>query len=134
MTETQISKMMTALKCTREEAIEVIKDDEAIDKGEKLFELTPEQKKAAKQATITTGNRRERSYKFTKRERKPDNIKRELILIIADAIAVDCCSFSSLLEFVTDINIIKPEREISFKVGQDTYSITLTKHRKAKDK
>lgn len=130
MTEAQIAKMMKALKCSREEAIEVIKDDEAIDKGEKLFELSAEQKKAAKDATITTGDKRKRAYTFTKRERKPDDVKREIIETIAQNI--DRCCFGEELATVKDVVILKPEKEITFKVNGEDYSITLTKHRKPK--
>ena len=46
-----VEKLMKNLGISREEALQVIADDKAIDKGEKLFELSAEQKKAAKQAT-----------------------------------------------------------------------------------
>ena len=49
--EKRIAELMKALECTREEALEIIADDEAIDSGEKLFELTPEQEKASKIVT-----------------------------------------------------------------------------------
>ncbi len=128
MTEAQITKMMKSLGVSREEAIQCLKDDEAIDKGEKLFELTPEQKKASKEATITTGDKRKRAYTFTKRERKPDLVKREIIETLAQN--VDRAFFDD--QRITDIQIIKPEKEISFHLGEDVYSITLTKHRKPK--
>ena len=41
---------MRKLGMTEEEIADVVKSDEAIDKGEKLFELTVEQEKASKQA------------------------------------------------------------------------------------
>lgn len=130
MTETQIKKMMDTLKISREEAIEVIKDDEAIDSGEKLFELTPEQKKNAKKATTTTGDKRKRSYTFTKRERKPDEVKREIIETIAHNLDRACCGED--LTSPSNIQIVKPEKEITFTIFGDEYSVTLTKHRKPK--
>lgn len=130
MTEAQIEKMMKTLRISREEAIEVIKDDEAIDKGEKLFELNAEQKKAAKQATITTGDKRKRAYTFTKRERKPDEVKREIIETIAHNLDRACCGEN--LDHPQNIQIVKPEKEITFELFGDEYSITLTKHRKPK--
>ena len=39
MTE-QVKNLMKALDITEQEALELIKDDEKIEKGEKLFELT----------------------------------------------------------------------------------------------
>ena len=50
MDENLIAKHMKVLGITREEAIELIEDDRRIDKGEKLFELTAEQKQAEKKS------------------------------------------------------------------------------------
>lgn len=130
MTEAQIKKMMDILKISREEAIEVIKDDEAIDHGEKLFELTAEQKKNAKKAIITTGDKRKRSTTTVKRERKPDDIKREIIETIAHNLDRACCGED--LTSPSNIVIVKPEKEITFTIFGDEYSVTLTKHRKPK--
>jgi len=136
MTEAQIVKMMQTLKLSREEAIDLIREDEEVDRmttKEANSDLTPEQKKAAKAATITTGDKTKRAYTFTKRERKPDEVKREIIETIAQNLT-RCCFGEDNLSTCSDINIVKPEREITFKVGDDEYSVTLTKHRKAKAK
>ena len=81
MDEKRILDLMKSLGCTREEAVQVIAEDEAIDKGEKLYELTAEQKKVAKSMTAT-GTRK--SSGTVKRERKPDEEKQEIIAKIAD--------------------------------------------------
>ena len=133
MTEKQIVKMMNTLKISREEAIDLIREDEEIDRmsmSEVDNDLTPEQKKAKKKATNTTGDKTKRSYTFTKRERKPDEAKREIIATIAQNLT-RCC-FGEDCSTCSDINVVKPEREITFKVGDDEYSVTLTKHRKPK--
>lgn len=133
MTETQIKKMMDTLKITREEAIDLIREDEEVDKmsmSEVDSDLTAEQKKAKKDATKTTGDKRKRAYTFTKRERKPDEVKREIIETIAQNL--DRCCFGEDSHTVKDVNILKPEKEITFTVDGDEYSITLTKHRKPK--
>ncbi len=44
MAEKQVEKLMRLLNISEEEALQVIADDKAIDKGEKLFEQTKEQK------------------------------------------------------------------------------------------
>ena len=59
--------------------------DEAIDHGADPFPQTAEQKKASKEAR-STGTR---TYTFTKRERKPDEDKRELINLLL--YALDFC-------------------------------------------
>ena len=134
MTEAQITKMMNALKCSREEAIEVIRDDEEVDKmtstKQLTSDLTAEQKKASKEATITTGDKRKRAYKFTKRERKPDEVKREIIDTIAHNLDRACCGED--LTSPSNIQIVKPEKEITFELFGEEYSVTLTKHRKPK--
>ena len=48
--EKLIAKHMKTLDITREEAEQLIADDEAIDKGAKLFELDKEAEKASKKA------------------------------------------------------------------------------------
>ena len=134
MNEKQIEKMMATLHLTREEAIDLIREDEEVDKmtmSEVDSDLTKEQKKAKKDATKTTGDKRKRAYTFTKRERKPDEVKREIIETIAHNLDRVCCGED--LVSPSDIQIVKPEKEITFKVGDDEYSVTLTKHRKPKE-
>ncbi len=120
MNEKRIAELMKALDCSRDEAIQIIKDDEAIDHDEKLFELTADQKKVAKEMT-KTGTK---TIKGTvKRERKPDEEKQMIIAEIAKFLSKND-------EF--SVAIFNKEREISLIVGDNDYSITLTKHRPPK--
>ena len=64
----QIENLMRSLGCTVEEAKDIIETDKRIDKGEKLFSLTPEQEKASKKARSVAKS--PTAYNFTKRERK----------------------------------------------------------------
>ena len=133
MNEKQIEKMMATLHLTREEAIDLIREDEEVDKmtmSKVDSDLTKEQKKAKKDATKTTGDKRKRAYTFTKRERKPDEVKREIIETIAHNLDRACCGEN--LDHPQDITIVKPEKEITFVLFGDEYSVTLTKHRKPK--
>lgn len=133
MTEKQITKMMNTLKISREEAIDLIREDEEVDRmsmSEVDNDLTAEQKKAKKKATNTTGDKTKRSYTFTKRERKPDEVKREIIDTIAHNLDRACCGED--LTSPSNIQIVKPEREITFELFGESYSVTLTKHRKPK--
>lgn len=119
MDEKRIKQMMKSLKITREEAIEILRDDEAIDKGEKLFELTPEQKKAEKEAR-KTGFRKNTIP--VKRERKVDETKKRIILDI-----------KVLLEGLgAKVAEIKTEAEMHFTFNSDEYTIKLIKHRPPK--
>ena len=128
MDEKRITELMTALGCTKEEAIQVIADDDAIDDGEKLFELTAEQKKTAK-AMTTTGTKKRTTA--IKRERKPDEIKRQIVEKIADSLGAYVFTGAQYWN-AENINITNVEREISFTIGNDSYSLTLTKHRPPK--
>lgn len=121
--EEQIAKLMKNLDLTREEALEVIASDKAIEKGEKLFELTTEQKKAEKQARTTTSTKSKvDAYgKKSAREKKVNNEKLELIEILQKALAENGC------EIVATTN---PEREFEFKKGDTKYKIVLSVPRK----
>jgi hypothetical protein len=74
--EKRVAEIMRLLKCSEEEAKSVIESDRRIDKGEKLFELTEEQKAVAKKATNT--KRGPTVYNFQQRERKKIAQKRKL--------------------------------------------------------
>ena len=65
--EKLIKQHMEKWGCTREEAIQLIADDDAIDKGAKLFELDPELAKGAKKARQAD---RKVTTEPVKRERK----------------------------------------------------------------
>ena len=72
---------MRKIGMTEEEIQQVEIDDLRIDRGEKLFELSPEKEKASKQAR--QADRKPTVYKLDnsggKRSRKTDNDKRFLI-------------------------------------------------------
>ena len=80
--EKLVEKYMKSLELSRDEAIQLIKDDELIDKGEKLFELSPEQK-AVEKKMRSTGTRKVTTIdaygKKRTRTQKEDTDKTELI-------------------------------------------------------
>lgn len=121
--EERIKRLMHNLEISREEAIEVIKADEAIEKGEKLFELTAEQKKAEKKARTTTSTKSKvDAYgKKSAREKKVNNEKLELIEILQKALAENDCE----LTLTTN-----PEREFEFTKGNTKYKIVMSVPRK----
>ena len=124
-TETLVQKHMRLLGISEEEAKALIEADKAIDKGEKMdFDLTPEQAKNAKKYA-KTGTKKPTVYKFDTekaKNRKKDDEKGEFISKIAEFIG----------KFVQNVEIVNAEREISFEIGENSYSLTLTKHRKPK--
>lgn len=89
--------------------------DEQVEKGDpEVGALTPEQEKVSK--ALRKGQAVDAYGKARKRERKPDDEKRELIARLAEALA-DLAP-----------EVVNPEREIRF----GAYSVTLTRHRTPK--
>jgi hypothetical protein len=119
MTEKQILNAMKSLDLTREEAIEMLSADEEIDKGAKLFELSDEQKKVAKEMTAAGGGKHK---EHKPRERKVDADKKEIMQTIDDA----------LCDLVDNVEEPKNESEISFTYNGASYTIKLIKHRPPK--
>ena len=118
-----MSKQVEALRklgLTDAEIQQVLEDDKRIDKGEKLFELTEEQKAVAKKATNT--KRGPTVYNFQQRERKKNSTKAEIIAEIAQF----------LTEKVENLEIINEEKLISFKMGENTFELDLRQKRKPK--
>lgn len=114
MDKDRIDLLMKNLGITESEAVEVLEADRQIDKGEKLFELTAEQSKASKQARIVP--RTSTAYNFTKRERKADNAKRELIDLLVE----------SLTPRVNNLNVVNAERELTFTYNDRKFKIVLS--------
>lgn len=123
MTEKDIKRVMTALELTREQAIELLQEDEQIDKmtvAEAQSDLTAEQKKAAKAATITGSKKRTP----VKRERKVDPDKLFLIELLFDLIA-------KIADHYTESERVN-ENEIHFTFRKSRYTVKLIKHRPQK--
>lgn len=119
--EKLIRKHMDLLGISREDAIQLIEDDRKIDKGEKLFELSKEQEKAAKEARQVS--RKPTVYKFdtTKRKRAENVSKRDLIEVIRKALEDAGC---------TSIDVTNIEREICFQSADVRYKVVLSAPRK----
>jgi hypothetical protein len=106
---------MQTLDISEQEALELIEDDEKIDKGEKLFELTDEQKANSKKAR-QTGTRTQTTP--TKRERKADADKRFLISIL----------YKALADNTNDavVEITNAERQIDFEHNGRKFRVVLS--------
>lgn len=115
----QIQELMQKLDLTEAEAKQLITDDAAIDKGADLFPLSQEQKKAEKK--MRAAGRAPTAYKFTKRERKADSDKREIIGLLLDR-----------LDEYNPI-VVNPEREFVFIYNDKKYKIVLSAPRSQKE-
>ena len=115
--ETEIQKMMKNLDLTREEAIQLLQDDE----DDVSVELTAEQKKVAKK--MAQGDRKKETAP-RKRERKADDNKRHLMALLEIAIGHN--------PDVEDFLFTNVEREAVFKYKGELYRLTLAKPREKK--
>lgn len=119
--EERVKQFMQTFGISEEEAKQMIADDDAIEHGEDLFPLTAEQQQASKEMR-STGTRKTTTYNFKKRERKPDNDKRELIEML-----------NALLNSQTEeITVTNPERQIDFIFHNRNFRIVLSAPRPPK--
>lgn len=125
MDEKRIAELMKVLDLTREEAIELIQEDEKVDKmtvKETESDLTAEQKQAIKKVK---GGAKAVDAFGKKRivERKADDDKRFLIQILKDVLLQNN-------DIITDIDVTNIEREINFKMNDRKFKIVLSAPRK----
>lgn len=113
VTEGMILRAMKNLGLNRDEAIEMLKEDEAINKGANPHPLTPDQEKASKKARICAAGPRQ---KPVHRERKPNISKRMLISQIEDAIR----------DLTDEVTVTNVERQIDFTIDNTHYRVILS--------
>ena len=119
-----LSKQMQNLGVSKMEAVQLWLEDNGVEKNEELETLDQE----AKKTKIQHGAGDKKRTSAT-RERKPNLEKQNIIAALASILAED--NFSDDLT-IENIKIVKPEREISFQIKGNSYSLTLTCHRKGK--
>lgn len=125
--EKEILRQMNCLKISREEATQLVYDDLEIDRmsiKECQSDLTEEQRKNAKKATITGEKTKKKptAYKFERKTRPKDTEKVEIVQRV----------FEFLENWTEKCEIANEGQKISFEMGENSYSFTLTKHRKPK--
>jgi uncharacterized protein YoaH (UPF0181 family) len=118
--EQLIAKHMKTLGISREDAIQLIADDLAVDRmstKEVNSDLTAEQQKAVKSAK--QADRKPTVYKFdtSKRKRAENTGKRALIETVRTALEKAGCA---------DIEVTNVEREIIFHADGTKYKIVLS--------
>lgn len=122
MAESQIERIMNGLRCSREEAEQILADDKAIDRGERMsFDLDKETEKEAKK-WANTGTRQTNGVK-TERKRKENPTKASIIAEIANFLTEN--GYDS-------VEITNKERQIALKVGENAFELTLVQKRQPK--
>ena len=126
-TEKQIENIMVNLKCTREEAEDVMKWDKVIDQGGRTpYDLDPEAEKMAKKMANVRERKKPTAYDFKQRERKANPTKGGIISELHKFLV-------EMSEFATEsVEITNKERQIAFKIGEDAFELTLVLKRKPK--
>ena len=126
-TEKQIENIMVNLKCTREEAEDVMKWDKVIDQGGRTpYDLDPEAEKMAKKMANVRERKKPAVYDFKQRERKANPTKGGIISELHKFLV-------EMSEFATEsVEITNKERQIAFKIGEDAFELTLVQKRKPK--
>ena len=119
----EVERLMKVLSISKEEAEELAQYDKMVDQGKTTpYDLTKEQQKIAKSYT-KSGTKTVKSAK-TERKRAKDDEKSMVI----DEIFTFLAENPSIL--AQNVEKVNAERQISFKIGENSYSLTLTKHRK----
>ena len=126
MDEKRIVELMQTLDLTREEAIELIQEDEKVDKmtvKETESDLTAEQKQAIKKAK---GGAKAVDAFGKKRvvERKADEDKRTLISLLYNTL------HSADDPSCENIEVTNPERQIDFNMNGRRFRLVLSAPRK----
>jgi hypothetical protein len=124
----KIELLMKNLEVSEEEAKEIVEYDKAVDKmtmTEVEADLTPEQKEAIKKFKNVATKTAKKPFvpDLKTRPRKENGTKRGIIEDIYNAL---------LEKGYENLTIVKAEKEISFDMGGDNYSISLICHRKPK--
>ena len=120
--EKEIQKHMKLLHISREEAEQLWEDDNS---NEVLPEVAEMERKAKTMKRRYEGDTTKREP--GQRIKKLDPHKLEIIATIAKNLTR--CVFEDGLDEPHNIQVINEQREISFYVGSEHYSITLTKHK-----
>lgn len=128
MAETQVEKLMRLLDCTQEEALDVIEKDKIIDRGGRTeFDLDEEKEKLAKKMANVDTHKKATVYKWDKKPRKENPTKAGIISEIAQFLEENSENECEMVE------ITNKERQISFKIGENMFELTLVQKRKPKN-
>lgn len=122
--KTRVEKIMKLLDCSEEEAIDIIKTDETIDKGGRTpYDLSEEQEKEAKKISAVKDRKSKSADSMRGKVRAENPTKANII--------------TELAEFLTEngkenVKITNKERMIAFSVGETNFELTLVQKRAKK--
>lgn len=128
LNEKNIADYMKRNKCSREEAIELINYDNAVEGGEDTeYDLTEEQTANVKEMMRKTDHAKQ--GKGVKRERKPNELKEAIIAELAEFLAEDAQG-----QLYEEVEVTNKSRMIAFAVNGKRFELTLIEKRPPKAK
>ena len=128
LNEKTIAEYMKVNKCDREEAIDLIKYDIAVESDEDTeYDLTPEQEAVVKGMMRKTDHAKQGDK--PKHERKPNELKVAIIEELRDLLMNEAVG-----QVYEDVEITNPNRMIAFGVNGKRFELTLVEKRPAKAK
>ena len=122
-----VQNLMSLLKCTEEEALDIIATDKIIDKGGRTkYDLPKEKEKEAAKISAVRERKSASAETMRGKVRAENPTKSGLIAELSDFLT-EKCGFSC-----ENVQIVNKERLISYKCGENLYELTLVQKRKPK--
>ena len=134
LNEKTIAQYMKVNKCDREEAIDLIKYDIAVEEGEETeYDLTKEQAEVVKTMMRKTEHAKQDGK--VKRERKPNELKEALVATLADYLENECeFDLNGEITYCGAVEITNKSRMIAFEANGKRFELTLIEKRPPKAK
>jgi len=128
LNERTIADYMKRNKCNREDAIDLIKYDIAVESDEETeYDLSAEQQENVKKMMRKIDHAK--IGKGVKRERKPNELKEAIIKELAEFLREDAQG-----QVYESVDITNVSRQIAFAVGDKRFELTLVEKRPPKKK
>lgn len=122
--EKEVERIVDLLGCSIVEAEQVLADDKAIDKGQRMsFDLSKEEEKKALKLANVREHKKPAVYKWDTKERKADTTKEGVIQQIFEFLVANGYE---------NVEILNKSKLIGFKIADDNYEFNLIRKRKPK--
>ena len=122
--EKEVERIVDLLGCSIVEAEQVLADDKAIDKGQRMsFDLSKEEEKKALKLANVREHKKPAVYKWDTKERKADTTKEGVIQQIFEFLVANGYE---------NVEILNKSKLIGFKIADDNYEFNLIRKRKKK--
>ena len=128
MNERTIAEYMKINKCSREEAIDLIKYDCDVEDGKETeYDLAPEQEKVVQDIKRKVDHKKGINVK---RERKPNELKEVLVAVLADFLENSCeFELNGEITYCGEVEITNKNRMIHFKSNDKEFDLQLIEKR-----